>query len=489
MSGEQPVGLAALRDLQVLIARLNESNDLPQTLQSVVDGVVDGLGFGVAVVNLVRDDARLEVVAAAGSDQARAALLGRVGQRSDWDAVLAAAQSWGALRYLAHSASQRIEKLPAWVPDVPAREEPDAWHPLDALFAPLRSPTGELVGVLSVDLPRDGRHPGAGQRDLLQMYAAQAGIAIDNARLTAQLRTESEALRESEELFRRAFEDAPIGMSISDARPGQGGRYLQVNEALCEMLGYTAEQLLASDILEVTHPGDRADSKRVLEAAGAGQFRGTRLEKRYLRPDGSTCWALVSASMISDPEGRPLSMVSQVLDITHRKNRELQLTRQALHDPLTGLPNRLLLRQRLDHAVARAHRSGARAVVLFCDLDGFKEINDRHGHAAGDRLLIAIAHRLLVEVRSVDTVSRLGGDEFVVLLEDTTMAASAELLGRLDAALSAPVSYRNNRLAVSASVGVAEVNADTHDGEQVLRRADAEMYRAKRRVEVPRDVG
>ncbi len=485
---EQPVGLAALRSLQLLITRLNNSNDLPPTLQNVVDGVVAGLGFGVAVVNLVRPDGNLEVVAAAGSDEARAALLGRVGGRADWDALLTAAESWGALRYVSHEAAQVTGSLPEWIPDGPARQVPGAWHPLDALFAPLCSPGGELVGVLSVDLPRDGRRPGQVQRDLLEMYAVQAGIAIDNAGLTAQLRAESEALRESEEMFRRAFEDAPIGMSISDARPGHGGGYLRVNDALCDMLGYSREQLLAGGPLDVTHPADWAENKALLAAAGAGEFQSTRLERRYRRADGSTCWALVSASVISDPDGRPLRMVNQVLDITHRKNRELQLTRQALHDPLTGLPNRLLLAQRLDHAVARAHRSGAGAVVLFCDLDGFKDINDRHGHDAGDRLLVTIAQRLLVEVRSVDTVSRLGGDEFVVLLEDTTISASEELVERLHVALTSPVTYGATRLAVSASVGVADINADTRDGEQVLRRADAEMYRAKRRADLPPDV-
>lgn len=481
MSAEQPVGLAALRDLQRLIARLNRTTDLPQTLQSVVDGVVEGLGFGAAVVNLVRNDGRLEVVAAAGSEEARAALLGQVAERRVWDSVLAAAETWGALRYLSHEAFPAAEALPAWIPAGPASSDPVAWHPLDALFAPLFAPDGELVGVLSVDLPHDGRRPGPVHRNLLEMYAAQAGIAIDNARLAEQLRAESEALRKSEELFRLAFDDAPIGMSISDLDRDHRGGYLRVNDAFCEMLGYSRERLLAGTFMDVTHPEDRpADAQAVADAA-AGRTKGFRLEKRYLRADGTTCWALVSASVMRGPAGLPSRLVTQVLDITHRKQWELRLTQQALHDPLTGLPNRLLLRQRLDHAIARAHRSGVKAVLLFCDLDGFKAINDDFGHDAGDQVLIAIARRLLAVVRSVDTVARLGGDEFVVLLEDTSVDTSAELMSRLHGALSASVPYGTATVAVTASVGVAEVSAETPDAERVLQRADEEMYRAKRR--------
>ena len=124
MSAQQPMSLAALRDLQRLIVRLNQSTDLPRTLQRVVDGVVEGLGFGAAVVNLVRSDGRLEVVAAAGSDEVAGALLGKVGERADWDAALAAAQTWGALRYLPHDAWQAAETLPGWVPDAPVLEDP-----------------------------------------------------------------------------------------------------------------------------------------------------------------------------------------------------------------------------------------------------------------------------------------------------------------------------------------------------------------------------
>jgi diguanylate cyclase (GGDEF)-like protein/PAS domain S-box-containing protein len=488
VSAEQPVGLAALGDLQRLIARLNHPTELQQTLQSVVDGVVEGLRFGVAVVNVVRDDGRLEVVAAAGSDEARTALLGQAGERSDWDAALAAAEPWGTLRYLSHEAARAAHRLPRWVPDLPVPSDPQAWHPLDALFAPLTTSGGELVGVLSVDLPQDNRRPGPEQRHLLEMYAAQAGISIDNARLANQLRMESAALRASEEMFRLAFEDAPIGMAISDLRSGQPGRYLRVNDALCDMLGYSRKDLLARTFLDVSYPADLAEDQATLQAAIAGELSSFRGEKRYQRADGSTCWTLVSASVIRGSDGTPQRFVTQVLDITHRKQRELRLTQQALHDPLTGLPNRLLLRQRLDHAIARARRSGAQAVVLFCDLDGFKEINDAYGHGAGDQVLVTIAGRLLAEVRSVDTVARLGGDEFVVVLEDTSVPASADLVNRLQTALSSAVAYEAVSLAVTVSVGVAEVNAQTVDAEQVLQRADAAMYRAKRRSGAGPDV-
>ena len=237
------VSIAALRDVQRLIVRLNAGADLAATLRAVVDGVVEGLGFEVAVVSLVHDDKTVEAVAIAGPQDVSDTLLGRRTPLDKWERAFARSQPWGALRYEPHEMAD-LDDIPSWVPDIPVVDDPDAWHPLDALYAPLHSNSGDLVGVLSVDLPRDGRRPGELQREMLEMYATQAGIAIDNARL-------AERLRESEEAFRLAFENAPFGMSIVDFSRASAGRFMRVNEAMCRMLGYSRRELLKRRLVDL----------------------------------------------------------------------------------------------------------------------------------------------------------------------------------------------------------------------------------------------
>src|SRR5688500_2252934 len=138
---------------------MGAGRSLAETLQAVVDGVVDGLGFGIAVLNLRQPDGKFEVIAVAGSPDAREALLGTISAADIFDAEFAIADSWGALRCVPHERLPEGEVV-GWVPEIPVSSDPDAWHPLDALFAPLKSPNGELVGMLSVDLPEDQRRPG-----------------------------------------------------------------------------------------------------------------------------------------------------------------------------------------------------------------------------------------------------------------------------------------------------------------------------------------
>ena len=158
-----------------------------------------------------------------------------------FDEEFAVAEHWGPLRFVPH------DRLPdgagGWVPPATScpGDHPDAWHPLDALFAPLRCPAGTLVGMLSVDLPHDGRRPGPLQQELLSMFATQAGIAIDNQRLTEQLNV-------SEQSFRLAFEGAGIGMTMISLDPADPGRFLRVNDAMCRITGYSAEELHQPDV-------------------------------------------------------------------------------------------------------------------------------------------------------------------------------------------------------------------------------------------------
>ena len=471
--------LPALRRLHALIGRLNADRDLASTLQSVVDGVVEALGFGVAVVNLVRDEGTVEVVAVAGSDAARDELLGQVGSRGSWDRMLEVAQDWGDLRFVHHDDFVGDDDLPTWVPDVDASDDADAWHPLDALFAPLRSSDGALVGVLSVDLPDDGRVPGPVQRELLAMFAVQAGIAIENSHLVELLRAEHRRLVASEESFRTAFEGAPDGMTLIGMRAPDTGRFLRVNAAMCDLLGYRADELLALGFADITHPDDRKRDLDAMQAALAGSTEPYLAEKRYLTADGQPVWVALRTTVVRDDAGAPLFAISQARDVTAQHARTEELTHQARHDPLTGLANRLVLRERLAGIASAARRDDVQGALLFCDLDGFKTVNDELGHAAGDRVLAAVAGRIAAQVRAGDLVGRLGGDEFVVVAESMGAEQAAALAGRIAEAVCTPVRVGGTEVVVSVSTGIVVFSDAPVDGEQLVEAADAAMYVAK----------
>jgi diguanylate cyclase (GGDEF)-like protein len=186
-------------------------------------------------------------------------------------------------------------------------------------------------------------------------------------------------------------------------------------------------------------------------------------------------------SLARDEDGAPAWFVAQVQDVTDARAAEQRLRHRALHDPLTGLPNRDLLMDHLSHALARASRSGTGVAVLFCDLDRFKEVNDTYGHEAGDALLTTVGNRLRDAVRPGDTVARLGGDEFVVVTEGLHDASVViGLAKRLRAELLQPIDIGPARVLVGASIGMA-VAGPEDDARSVLREADAAMYRAKAR--------
>lgn len=474
------LGLPAIRDLQRLILGINSRPDLAATLQAVVDGVVEGLGFDVAVVNLVHDSDFVQVVAVAGSDDVTGALLGETGTVADWERALALADDWGGLRYVPHDRFVDDDALPTWVPDLPVPDDPHAWHPLDALFAPLLSARGELIGVLSVDLPTDGRRPGPVQQELLVMYAVQAAIAVDNAQLTEALRTEQTRLRASEQAFRLAFEAAPVGMSVIDMRD-QPGRFLRVNAAMCRMVGYSRDQLLAMSFGDITHDEDRDDDLAAIRRAMDGKQDTYRTEKRYVRADGTHLWVSLNTSVVRDGAGGALYGVTQFEDISDRRRLHLELTRRARLDPLTGLLNRSSLLERVDEAILTAGTTGATGALLFCDLDDFKPVNDNHGHAVGDQVLAVVARRLESQVRTGDTAARFGGDEFVVVADGLSGDALDDLVHRLRDAVSAPIDIDGRNVRVSMTVGRVPIEPTGQESPAaLLASADAEMYRLKR---------
>ncbi len=473
------VSLSALRNLQQLILRLNTGRDLHATLQAVVDGVVEGLGFQVAVVNLVHDPEFVQVVAVAGSEEATSALLGEVGTVASWERALEVAQVWGGLRFVDHDAFTEDEGLPTWVPDVPAGDGPDAWHPLDALFAPLLSTAGELIGILSVDRPVDGRRPDKLRCEMLEMFAVQAAIAIDNARLAEALRAEERQLAASERAFRVAFEAAPVGMSVVDLHD-HPGHYLRVNDAMCRILGYRPDELVGKAYADITHPDDRGPDDAAMAQAIAGRQDVHRAEKRYRRADGEWVWVSLSTSVVRDAAGQALYGISQFEDVSDRRRVHQELTRRARFDPLTGLLNRTSLHERVAEAIEVAQRTGREGALLFCDLDRFKPVNDTYGHAVGDRVLGVVARRLETHVRAGDTAARYGGDEFVLVADALAGDELDSLIERLSRAVARPIEVDGIVVTVEMSVGRVAIPVDgSATADRLIDAADAAMYRAK----------
>ncbi|MEW1828934.1 MULTISPECIES: diguanylate cyclase CdgB [unclassified Streptomyces] len=537
---EPYVRLATLRQLHTVMADMNTARSLADTLQTVADGVVNGLGYELACVNLVRPDGDLVVAAFAGNSAAEALITGRVGSRTSWERRLGMGESWGDLRFIPHTEGWVLDEddVPQWYTDGPAPRFEDEWHPSDRLFAPMYTPgvsggsCGELIGVLSVDRPRNGRRPGAWGREALQMYAFQAAIAISNARLRAnmqralvRLEREQQALRASEESFRQAFEYAPSGMAIAEMGGDQHGRILRSNDALCRLLGRPASAMRRYSFSDLVHPEDIGTLLRT-------SAEGGRAELRLGRRDGTYVWVSLRNSVVADAADGPRFLLSHVEDIEDRKRRELQLAHRAAHDALTGLPNSAELRTRLsarlcqrpqsafpgeiesidaayghpaydanghgfdfrpgadlldayDHHVHTIAPEGERddgtkgLAVLFCDLDGFKSINDRFGHNAGDAVLIEVARRLGRAVRDGDTVARLGGDEFVVLADGLGKADAADLAVRLRNEIIQPIRVDGRAMRVGASFGIGWAHCGM-TADEVLKSADERMYIEKR---------
>jgi diguanylate cyclase (GGDEF)-like protein/PAS domain S-box-containing protein len=257
------------------------------------------------------------------------------------------------------------------------------------------------------------------------------------------------------------------------------GRFTLLNPAWEQVLGWTREELLSRPMQELMHPDDVEQTLGLMLAGSRHPAHLENFTNRYRHRDGSWRWLLWSARCDGD------TWYAAAKDMTDR----MWLERQALHDPLTRLPNRLLLMDRTRQALARLHRSKGVVALLFIDLDRFKAVNDTFGHEVGDQLLIGVSERLEEMMRDSDTVARLGGDEFVILGEDMDSDVEALALAeRVLSALREPFPVGSAEVSMAASVGVSASRNPEADPEAMLREADVAMYRAKgaggRRVEL-----
>ncbi len=334
--------------------------------------------------------------------------------------------------------------------------------------------TAERERCLMVDVgPLRPDHGAAQRDDAAASVVGGVAVVLD---VTAGTQAGERAAR-SQDHFEQVFERAPVGTGLLDLN----GRWMLVNRALCEITGYTVDELTAMRFDDITYPddvgGDRAQRERLL----AGEVAAYQVEKRYFDASGGVMSAMVSVSLVRDRAGQPLHYIVQLQDISERKRLEEHLRHLADHDPLTGLRNRRLFEHDLKLQVARSRRYGEVAALMVVDLDNFKQVNDSHGHKVGDDALTAVATALTRRLRETDLVARLGGDEFAVLLPHIDREGVQIVADGLTHVISTcSIDVGDGVLHPAASIGCVIVDRDTPDAEQAVVEADQAMYEVKR---------
>ena len=281
---------------------------------------------------------------------------------------------------------------------------------------------------------------------------------------------------DAEARLRATFEQASVGM----AHVSLDGRWLEVNDRLCEILGYERSALLQRSVKDVTHPDDREKHQRDLEVMRRDGHGEITIEKRYVCADGRTIWANVNVAAVRDSHRRLLYFAAVIDDITESRRLSEQLSHQATHDALTGLINRYEFERRMQQAIDRSRVEGVENALCFLDLDQFKIVNDTCGHVAGDALLKQVSTILRRCIRSNDTLARLGGDEFALLLEACPAESARAVAEKVRLAIhDFQFTWEEQQFNLGASVGVVPFNADDKDINSIMSAADTACYAAK----------
>lgn len=271
------------------------------------------------------------------------------------------------------------------------------------------------------------------------------------------------------------FSHASEGIMITDSK----GSIIEINDTFTKLTGYSRDQVMGKNFS--MFKSGRQPLAYYIEMWGTlrrtGAWSG---ESWYQRKNGARYAASVTISAVHDSTGKGMNYVAFFTDITQKKNQQKQLERMAHYDVLTGLPNRVLLTDRLNQAMSHAKRNAKSVAVLFLDLDGFKKVNDTFGHYFGDELLISVSKQLKKSLREEDTLSRISGDEFIAVLTDADKIQDYEpVLKRLLEAASMPFTVANSEVVISASIGVTIYPQDDSDADVLIRHADQAMYTAK----------
>jgi diguanylate cyclase (GGDEF)-like protein/PAS domain S-box-containing protein len=337
---------------------------------------------------------------------------------------------------------------------------------------------GSAVGLLLLY----GNKAGAfGERDvtMMELLSVVLSGAMAHAAEFEAKRDQVQALAR----FEATFANALTGMVLMDLE----GRILDSNPAIQRLLGYTHDELEGNRLAKFVFPADRRKTRSAFQRMVGSGGSTLRMQHRFLGREAQVIWVDAAASLVHGSEGQESFAIAMIQDITQHKEAEAALLsqaalneHQALHDALTGLANRTLFHTRIEHAVNPRRRTDCRCAVVVVDLDGFKEINDSLGHAAGDELLVELSRRLEGALRTSDTVARLGGDEFGVLLPEIRNRQDVlHAVERMKTAIEEPVALQGLSLSLEASIGIAMYPGDGEDVETLLRCADGAMYYAK----------
>ncbi|MBC3760083.1 diguanylate cyclase [Quadrisphaera oryzae] len=332
----------------------------------------------------------------------------------------------------------------------------------------LRTADGGLrtaVVTAALDHDDDGRVRGG-------VLAAAEVQTADHAR---------DQLADSEEQFRLVFDESPTAMAVVSLAAGTRGRVRRANAAMESFTGRRRRELFSMAVVDLLHPDERAAHRGyLLGAAEDGLTEPDGVLRRFVHRDGSVRLARKSTALVTPRGARERHLLVQLQDVTEQHAAQEALAHAALHDPLTGLANRALFTDRLEHALAAEARAQRGLTLLYADLDGFKPVNDDHGHEAGDAVLVEVAERLRRGVREEDTVARLGGDEFAVICPGLVEEHVPTVLGRVAASVEGPFTLPSGvvvqlGMSTGSATTVGRVAADA-----LIREADTAMYRVKR---------
>lgn len=455
--------------LLAVVRHLGASSDLPDLLQRIATSVVEVLGFEMAAINLVEADGDLRVVAVAGPigvEQMR----DERAPRALFEELLGCSEPWGSLRFFDHRLDHgQFAALPTYREDTPGAPDPGSWHPLDSLFAPMYHSSGTLLGILSVDRPESGRRPNAVQQLMLELFAGEGARAIEE-------HSRRVGLIDAQTLYRRAFELMPLGVAIVDERL----RLIDVNQAFARLIGERRTRLIGEKIAAALGAADAGELIECCQSLLAGGSGPRTVEHPLVRRDGAGRFIRSRVTAVRGIVAGDRAII-QSEDVTAERELVAELEELARNDALTGLPNRRAALERVAQAIER-RRSGEVVAVLFCDLDGFKSVNDTRGHLAGDHVLSLVSRWLRNALRDDDVLFRIGGDEFLGLCERLNSPRVAAAIGRR---LIEALSHRQGDevpIGLSLSIGVAYLN-DAHPDRSALElvsAADHALYRAKR---------
>lgn len=359
------------------------------------------------------------------------------------------------------------------------------------IAAPIRV-NGEIYGTLNFSDTQPKKEAFSEEdREFVELLALGLGFFIERDQLENSRNNALRLMQENIDLFESAFRYSATGIALVSI----DGRWLRVNQAICNIVGYSEEELLKIDFQRITHPDDLDTDIGYLQELLAGNRDSYRMEKRYFHRDGHVVWIMLSVSMVRDEEMQPRYFVSQIQDITEQKRAVFELERsqaalekanrdlmeQATVDPLTGVLNRRALDDKLNEELHRAVRNALPVSLLMLDVDHFKRYNDTYGHPSGDIALQAVASQLQATARLNDVVARFGGEEFAIILPNTDTSGCKQMAERLRAAIE---NLEGLDSAITASLGGATLipqrgRTEKPSPDSLIKQADEALYRAK----------